>query len=162
MSVPNQPPENALVRPGKHLGGWFGRLANFTFGNVTVPETVERLRNAYAQGTVVHVIRTRRVLDPLFVLSVLDRMNLRKPNWMHDHYASSCEGTLDSLLNETIAGSPSLLFLRKPRTLTTAKSSYSENYIEGLVELQLKQERPIMLLPNLSAGNAPPVESEEV
>ncbi|MEE2903757.1 MAG: 1-acyl-sn-glycerol-3-phosphate acyltransferase [Myxococcota bacterium] len=148
MSVPNRPPENALVRPGKHLGGWFGRLANFTFGNVTVPqETVERLRTAYAQGTVVHVIRTRRVLDPLFVLSVLDRMNLRKPNWMHDHYASSCEGTLDSLLNETVAGSPSLLFLRKPRTLTTIKSSYSENYIEGLVELQLKQERPIMLLP---------------
>ena len=54
---------------------------------------------------------------------------------------------MDALREETSAGAPSLLFLRKPRTLTTSRSSYSENYIEGLVELQLQQERPIMLLP---------------
>ena len=49
MSAPNMHKRNALVRQG-NTGGWFGRLANLTFGNVTVTqETINRLRNAYSK-----------------------------------------------------------------------------------------------------------------
>ena len=148
MNPPQTENELALASRGKHLGGWFGRLAGISFGSVTVEaEAVSRLQAAYRAGTVVHVIRSRRVLDPLFTLSVLDRLNLKKPSWMHDHYATKRPNQLETLLSETKANQPSLLFLRKPRTLTTTSSAYPERYIEALIELQMNQERPILLLP---------------
>ena len=148
MAEPESDNQLQRVGRGKHLGGWFGRLAGISFGSVTVEsEVVSRLQAAYQTGTVVHVIRSRRVLDPLFTLSVLDRLNLRKPSWMHDHYASKRANRIVDLISETAANEPSLLFLRKPRTITTQSSAYSENYIEALIEQQMKQERPILLLP---------------
>ena len=148
MVVPDK--ERALIPAGrgKHLGGWLGRLAGIFFGGVTVEqEAVSRLQEAYRLGIVVHVIRSRRVLDPLFILSVLDRLGLRKPSWMHDHYASKRGDQLDELRRAVIDGEPTLLFLRKPRTLTTTSSAYADHHIETLVELQAQVERPIMLLP---------------
>ena len=82
---------------------------------------------------------------------MLDQLNLRKPNWMHDHYASSCESYAGCPVRRDFGGG-TVTLLAKTSNLTMSKSSYSENYIKGR-RLQLQQERPIMLLPQFSVGS---------
>src|SRR5688500_7350692 len=88
------------------------------FGEVTIaPEAADRLRDAYANGIVVHVLRAKRVIAPLYVRYALGRLGLPKPAWMHDHHASEHAATAQSLVDVAARGEPSLLFLRRPVTL---------------------------------------------
>jgi glycerol-3-phosphate O-acyltransferase len=136
-----------LARP-PHQGGVLGRLLVPFFSRVSVdPEAADRLRDAHAKGIVVHVLRARRVMDPIFLLYALDRLGLPSPPWMHDHYASLLPPTVAELSRNVLAGRPALLFLRRPRTLTNPTSGYSERHVEALVGLQRQLERPILLLP---------------
>lgn len=138
-----------MVRPETSAaGGFFARLLRPLFAKVTVEtNTAERLRNAYAEGVVVHVLRARRVIDPLFILSVLERLGLPRPRWMHDHYAGDEVPSVESMLGAVRAGEPILLFLRRPKTLTSPTGSYSEKHVEALLNLQRHLDRPILLVP---------------
>lgn len=137
-----------LGQAERHRGGLVGRLLSPLFAEIAVePEAAERLREAHAQGTVVHVLRSRRIVDPIYLLHLLDRLGLPKPRWMHDHGASLLPPTVPELARTIAEGHPALLFLRRPRTLTNPTSGYSEHHVETLLELQRRQDRPILLLP---------------
>jgi glycerol-3-phosphate O-acyltransferase len=137
-----------VVARAGHRGGLLGRLLVPFFGQVGLEtEAIERLKDAYTQGVVVHVFRARRVMDPIYLLYALERLGLPKPLWMHDHRASKRAPTIADLSETVVAGEPALLFLRRPRTLTNPTSGYSERHVETLVALQRQIERPILLLP---------------
>src|SRR5687768_13443274 len=139
---------SAALALKRHRGGLIGRLCAPFFAQVSVdPEASDRLRDAYAKGIVVHTYRARRVIDPIFTLYALDRLGLPKPLWMHDHYATRLPDTVAHLSATILAGSPALLFLRRPVTLTNPTSAYSERHVEALVALQRQVSRPILLLP---------------
>ena len=128
--------------------GPFARLVTPLMGRVAIdPEVTERLRSAYADGIVVHVLRSRRVLDPIFIRSVLTQLGLPIPRWMHDHYASSAPPSVAAMHDAILRGEPILLFLRQPKTLTNPTTTYAERHVEALIGLQRKIDRPILLLP---------------
>ncbi len=126
----------------------FSQMAAPLMGGVAIdPEISDRLRDAYADGLVVHVIRSSRVLDPIFVRVVLERLGLQAPRWMHDHYASEGPPTVDAMRQAVLRGEPILLFLRQPKTLTSPTSAYSGHHVEALITLSRELDRPILLLP---------------
>lgn len=128
--------------------GLLGRILMPFFADVTIdPEASTRLQEAHAQGYVVHVLRSRRVIDPLFILYALERLGLPKPPWMHDHRASELPATASALKETLAAGATALLFLRRPVTLINRNETYSEKHVEALLELQRQTARPILLLP---------------
>lgn len=138
----------------RHRGGLFGRLLGPFFSRVAPEdESAERMRRAYAEGIVVHVYRSRRVIDPLFLLHLLGRLGLPKPQWMHEHYATRRPPTKEALLETVKRGEPALLFLRRPRTLTNPNTEYEERYVEALIALQRQLDRPILLLPQTLSWN---------
>ena len=137
----------ALGRPVRHAG-LGGRLLSPFFARVRLDgEAVERLREAHQRGVVVHVLRARRVIDPLYILYALRRLGLPEPEWMHDHFASRRPPGVAELCERVSGGSSSLLFLRRPRTLMSPSGAYSERHVEALVGLQRQLDRPILLLP---------------
>ncbi len=147
----------ALVSPPKR-GGLLGRLLAPFFAQVRVgAEATERLRDAYERGIVVHCFRSHRVLDPTFLLYALDHLGLPPPAWMHDHYLSQLAPTVEDLSATVAAGCPSLLFLRRPRTLISPNPTYSERYFETLIALQRQLDRPLLLLPEALLGTKQPI-----
>jgi glycerol-3-phosphate O-acyltransferase len=147
----------ALVAPPRG-GGFLGRLLAPFFAKVRIDaDATERLRDAYERGIVVHCFRSHRVLDPTFLLYALDRLNLPPPAWMHDHYLSQLAPTVEDLAATVKAGAPSLLFLRRPRTLISPNPTYAERYFETLIALQQQLDRPILLLPEALLGTKQPV-----
>ncbi len=97
-------------------------------------------------GDVVFTLRSKRLIDPLFVLHRLRRLDLPRPRWMHDHPASAFPPTAEALLDAVSAGDPALLFLRRPKTLTT-RTAYAERHVEALITAQRNRSRPILLVP---------------
>lgn len=68
----------APVRKGE--GGPIARFLGPFFQRISVePEAAERLRRAYAEGIVIHVLRSRRIIDPLFILHLLGKLGLPRP-----------------------------------------------------------------------------------
>lgn len=144
--------ELRLARAPGHVtpydGGAIGRLLAPFFAKIGVrAEEAERLERAYAEGVVVHVFRSRRVLDPLFLLHTLGAQGLPLPEWMHDHLATRAPDDVDSLVAAVKRGEPSVLFLRRPKTLADSRTRYAEGYVEALIEAQKTLDRPILLLP---------------
>ncbi len=148
MSSPPPVPAGALPAVARRRRGVIGRGLEPFFRKVEVePETLARLRRAHEEGVVVHCLRSSRVVDPLFIRSELARHHLPLPEWMHDHYASDHPPTLASFLEEVSAGHPTLLFLRRPRTIMISRPAYSEPFVQSLLDLQRNTARPILLLP---------------
>lgn len=154
MPEPNRPASYPLAtRPSgiervPRRRGFFRWLLDPAFGKVAVePEAVERLRRAYADGIVVHVLRSRRLIDPLYVTHLVERLGLGPPDWMHDHPASPLPSDAETLAAVVREGRPSLLFLRRPRTLASIASNHAEGHIEALIALQQQLDRPILLVP---------------
>lgn len=108
---------------------------------------LRRLERAYTEGHVVHVLRSRRLLDPLFILHLLGRLGLPPPTWLHDHFASPRPPTRQGLLDALDRDESALLFLRRPRTLTRPDGAYEENFVAQLIERQRRSARPILLVP---------------
>lgn len=147
----------ALATPPRR-GGLLGRLLAPFFAKVTVDhEATDRLFDAYEKGIVIHTFRSRRILDPTYLLYALDRLNLPPPAWLHDHYLSKLEPTVPDLTATVKAGAPALIFLRRPRTLMGPNPVYSERYFETLVALQRELDEPILLLPETLLGTKQPV-----
>lgn len=146
--APRISPISPALMPRTDRGGILGRLLSPFFAHVTVDlEAAERLRSAHANGIVVHVLRAKRILDPVFILYAAERLGLPKPLWMHDHHASKLPPTIAELSKTILGGGPALLFLRRPRTLTSSHPAYAERHIETLIALQRQLDRPILLLP---------------
>jgi glycerol-3-phosphate O-acyltransferase len=139
---------DALAVPAEPEPGLLGRALAPFFADVTIdPEAAQRLRDAHAQGTVVHVLRSKRVIDPLYILFALRKLGLPEPPWMHDHRASVLPPTAHALGESVAAGRSALLFLRRPITLISRSESYSERHVEALLAAQRKSSKPILLLP---------------
>lgn len=108
---------------------------------------LQRLERAHTEGQVVHVLRSRRLLDPLFIVHLLDRLGLPAPRWLHDHFTSPGPSTAAGLLECLDRDESALLFLRRPRTLTSPDGGYEENFVARLLERQRRSARPILLVP---------------
>ncbi|MGF1511337.1 MAG: 1-acyl-sn-glycerol-3-phosphate acyltransferase [Myxococcota bacterium] len=128
--------------------GIYGRSLEPLFGRVLVaPETVDRLKSAYGTGTVVHTLRSSRLIDPLYIQYFLEQVGLPPPEWMHDHNVAREAPTAEALCATVARGAPSLLFLRRPSTWLGPSPRYTERFVQALLELQAKSERPILLVP---------------
>jgi glycerol-3-phosphate O-acyltransferase len=141
---------NELALPSKALSrtGILGRAALPLFERVRVDrDALERLTRAHTEGAVVHVIRSSRLVDPMFVLWLCDAVGIPGPIWMHDHFAGRADPEPEALRSAILAGEPTLLFLRRPRTLIQPKGAYAEPLVETLISLQQKLDRPILLFP---------------
>lgn len=110
------------------------------------PESLELLRSAHEGADVVHTLRAKRLVDPIYLLHALRKQKLPRPTWLHDHPFARNPSTKEALLENVREGQSSLLFLRRPRSLGT-RGLYSERHVEALVALQRDRERPIRLLP---------------
>ena len=138
--------------------GWLGRTLWPLFRHVRLDdEAAQRLTDAYAKGVVVHVFRASRLTDPLFLLYALAKYGLPTPEWMHDHYASREENSLQALRDTVEAGKGAVLFLRRPRTLLAASGTYTEHHVETLLSIQRQTKRPILLLPETLHWTTRPV-----
>lgn len=136
----------AKVAP--HRATALNRLLAPFFGKIRIDEEdARRLRSAYDKGIVVHVLRASRWMDPLYILHALERLHLAPPTWLHDHFASKQKAGVAELTRTVEAEEPSLLFLKRPRTLINPNSAYAERYVETLLAAQRKTKRPILLLP---------------
>jgi glycerol-3-phosphate O-acyltransferase len=155
--VPQVQPALALVAPPRR-GGALGRLLSPFFSRIRVDrEATDRLREAHQKGIVIHTFRSRRILDPTFLLYLLDQVGLPAPAWLHDHHLTRQAPTVQALVETARAGASALVFLRKPRTLIGPSPAYSEPYFETLVALQREIDRPILLLPEVLLGTKQPV-----
>jgi glycerol-3-phosphate O-acyltransferase len=124
------------------------RLLDPLFRKVHVePEVETRLRNAHAQGIVVHVFRFKRHVDPLFLSFILDRLGLPKPVWVHHHQPRSNPSGLATLRQHLRDGHSAAIFLRRPRSLMHPLAAPTEPYVETLLSLQNELDRPILLMP---------------
>lgn len=128
--------------------GLLSRVLEPCFGRALVePQALEHLRSAHERGVVVHTLRFHRLVDPLYIQYLLDQLGLPLPTWMHDHGSARNSISARELVSTIEDRNPALLFLRKPHTLITGSTAYPERYVEALLELQRRSDRPILLLP---------------
>ena len=143
-SAPTAPP---LGPPARERGFW-ERVFAPLFGGIRAHDaSLLQLAEAHRRGLVVHTLRTRRRVDPLFILHILGRLDLPRPRWLHDHFASQSSDSAATLIHELEAGRTALLFLRRPRTIRNPTTAYSQAHVEALVSLQRQTDRPILLVP---------------
>ena len=128
--------------------GLLERMLAPLFHRVEVdPEATQRLRDAHARGLVVHTLRTRRRMDPLYIRYALDRLGLPPPGWAHDHFTADAPPDAEGLVAALGDQGSALLFLTRARTLLNPQTAYSQPHIEALVGLQRSSTRPILLVP---------------
>jgi glycerol-3-phosphate O-acyltransferase len=138
----------ALARVAPEAPGVLDRLLARLFRHIEVdPEAAQRLRDAHARGLVVHTLRTRRRIDPLYIRYALARLGLPAPGWAHDHFTADAPADPAGLVGGLEKGDTALLFLTRARTLLNPQTAYSQPHIEALVARQRTLERPILLLP---------------
>lgn len=147
--LPSIPGETrALARVEGRSAGLLERLLAPLFKQIEVdPEAAQRLREAHARGVVVHTLRTRRRIDPLYIRFVLDRLGLPLPGWAHDHFSTDAPPDPEGLVGSLQHGASALLFLTRARTVLNPQTAYTQPHIEALVALQRTMNRPILLLP---------------
>ncbi len=148
MNLPATKTATALVPAPRHRATTLNRLLAPFFDKIRIDEEdARRLRSAHEKGIVVHVLRASRAMDPLYILYALERLGLPAPAWLHDHFAAKNTDKVAELVSTVEAERTALLFLRRPKTLINPNASYTQRYVEGLLALQRKTDRPILLLP---------------
>lgn len=124
---------------------WARRLLHRVFYDIPVnPEAAERLERAYAEGVVVHVMRSSSLLAPLYADYALDRFGLPSFSWRPD-----ADKPTEALKDSLRTGGAALLFLERPVTLGNPRRSYPEDFVQTLIELQPELDRPIFLVPEV-------------
>ena len=124
---------------------WWQRLFAPAFSQITVTEEAkQRLQDAEKRGLVVHALRVRRKVDPLFLTDLLLRLGLREPSWRHDHFSSKRDPSSAGLVQALQRDASALLFLRRPRTLRNSTTAYSQEHVEALLALQRTINKPIL------------------
>lgn len=145
--TPSAPTAPSLGPPARERGFW-ERVFAPLFGGIRAHDTsLSRLAAAHRRGLVVHTLRTRRRVDPLFILHILGRLDLPRPRWLHDHFASKCDHSVTSMKDELAAGRTVLLFLRRPRTSRNPTTAFSQAHVEALVAFQRQTDTTILLVP---------------
>jgi glycerol-3-phosphate O-acyltransferase len=159
-----QHPSSMLERPGP-LVAWFYKTF---FRHIKVDTRYfEMVRDLSSRGTVVYVMRSRSFINYLFfnALCLSQNLPLARFNnggsllWLQPiavlfrYFWAFLKGRRKlpqtQALRQTVSLNESaLLFLRKPRTITTW-SQYVDRLIPELLSLQRERERPIYLLPQL-------------
>lgn len=137
--------------------GLLGRVLTPMFKRVKIDDSVaEHIARLREQGDLVFTQRSKRVIDPLYVLHALGKLGVEAPAWLHDHPCARGDGSAQSLVGTLAAGKSALLFLRRPRTLTS-RQKYSEAHVEALIAAQRERERPILLVPTALLWRKKPV-----
>ncbi len=148
MNLPVTKTAPALAPAPRHRAATLNRLLAPFFDRIRIDEEdAHRLRSAHDKGIVVHVLRASRAMDPLYILYALERLGLPAPGWLHDHFAAKNSSRVAELIQTVEGEQTALLFLKRPKTLLSSSSSYPERYVEALLDLQRKTDRPILLLP---------------
>lgn len=143
---------SALAVPGQgaplRRRGLWARVLEPLFGRTLVEQdAIDRLREAHQTGLVVHTLRSHRLIDPLYIQYLLEQLGLPLPGWLHDHFLCRSDPSAAHLVDTLRNRQNALLFLRRPHTLLTSGTAYSEKFVEALLALQRETERPILLLP---------------
>lgn len=126
---------------------WAEQLLRPFFRRIQVaPEIRARLEEGHREGDVIYTLRAKRMVDPLFLQHILRGAKLPLPAWLHDHPLSPLDDSVQTLTRCVEAEQSALLFLRRPKTITS-RADYSEKHVEALLELQRTRERPIQLVP---------------
>lgn len=127
---------------------------------------VDSLKDAEERGSVVYVMRTRSIIDYLyFNLAFLEYglqrarfANGVKTFWFRGFFrglGAALRGRRglpsdeDCLEAAVAADLSAMLFLRRPRGREIDEIAYALPYLERLVQLQRRMERPIYLIPTL-------------
>lgn len=167
-----------LVGRGMNVrfGPLFGAFARAFLDDIPYPEEdAARIRGLAERGIVVYVHRARNPVDYLALSRAVARHGLPlarfvgglhvfpwQPWWRllarrrglknaPEDAARREEWLLQQFV---LAGDAAELFLRRPLTLVTTKSAYRARYVEALIELQRRTERPIYLVPHFLALRA--------
>lgn len=138
--------ENRLFSPGPY--SW---LLERLFPKVRFPEdSKKQLIEAHHEASIVYTFRSKRHVDPRCLLYLLRQNQLPLPSWLHDSNFQSLSDTRGLTAN-AVAQRSSILYLRRPRTLTsgrdTTSKDYSGTHVEDLLEQQKNLDRPILLVP---------------
>ena len=160
-------------------GPLFSIFARRFLDRIPYPDDVaERVRALSREGVVVYVHRARNLFESLALSRALAVRGLPlarfvgglnvvslHPWWtlprrwragraLPTEPAAREEALLEACVG---AGFPAELFLRRPLTLLTTSSAYKARYVEVLVRLQRRLDRPIFLVPHfLSLRSAQP------
>jgi glycerol-3-phosphate O-acyltransferase len=159
------------------FGPFIGALARRYLDEIPYPaDMAARIRELAARGTVIYVHRSRNVAEHLALASALYRFRLPiarfvggldvtglQPLWRFPRSRRRKQGPADAALNEEWLlrtcvenGFSAELFLRRPLTLFTPSTSHPARYVETLIELQRRSERPIFLVPHFLALRSEP------
>lgn len=141
------PRSSSTLVPTRKPRGWGRRLLDRVFYDIPVnPEAASRLETAYAEGLVVHVMRSSSLLAPAYAEYALESFGLPSFGWRPDR--GSARNT-EALKDELRGGGSALLFLERPVTLSNPERSFTEDHIDALIQLQRELDRPIFLIPEL-------------
>ncbi len=152
---------SAMLSRPRALFAWLGRRL---FDHVNLdPAVAERVRALESRGQVVYVMRTRSLLDYLFFNHLFLKVGLPLARFANGVDLSFFRGlgewfsnlwnrragppALDQLEQVIARGHSALLFM-KVRALTAERVA-KPGFIERLVSMQRKLERPVLLLPQL-------------
>lgn len=168
--VPRTP--RRLVGRGmsSRYGPLFEAFARAFLDDIPYPEdAAERIRKLAEEGVVVYVHRARNPVDYLALSRAAVRHGLPvarfvgglgvfpwQPWWRLLARRRGLRGApKDAARREewllqqcVLAGDAAELFLRRPLTLVSTQSAFRARYVEALVEVQRRLERPIYLVPH--------------
>lgn len=127
---------------------------------------ITSFRDAEDRGTVVYVMRTRSIIDYLYFNLAFREHGLKLVRFANGvktyilrgfprSFGARLRGRRGLLSDEecleaaVAADLPAMLFLRRPRGKEIDEIAYALPYLQRLVQLQRRRERPIILIPTL-------------
>lgn len=127
---------------------------------------ITSFRDAEDRGTVVYVMRTRSIIDYLYFNLAFREHGLKLVRFANGVKTYVLRGFLRSIgarlrgrrglpddeacLEAAVAADlPAMLFLRRPRGKEIQEIAYALPYLQRLVQLQRRREKPLILIPTL-------------
>lgn len=127
---------------------------------------IQRLKETETRGTIVYVMRSKSITDYLYFNLAFLAHGLKLVRFANDVKTYRLRGLWGSIagrlrgkrgfppdeecLEASVAADlPTMLFLRKPRGKEIQQIGYALPYLQRLVQLQRRRERPILIIPTL-------------
>jgi glycerol-3-phosphate O-acyltransferase len=179
LAIPKKPPTFLAGRGMPRRRNLLVRLfSGRVLRGIPYPEDdLETLRGLAQKGTLVYVHRARNVVEMLALTRAVKEHGLphagfvggMRVKWQRPFFGlypsprlpRDCPKDPDAreewLLSRCVEeGHAAELFLRRPLTLVTSQSEYRARYVEALVALQRRMDRPIYLVPHFLALRSRP------